>query len=434
MKQLRDNVCRLFGGLAVLSILVFFGASPVWASCSIKTRPDIQSLMEKVDALPPLEEDTASTDRVYQEVLCLVQAGLWSKDLISHEDVNGQLNAQTKVSVARLLDCTQNHTESEITSAKLNSEISIILSELDSLTESCRAAVAKARITRPLPAEPIVTVAENRVQPVNGCLDIGGINDRDIARNRKTLLGNQSICVTRENFTEHGLKWSFLIFTNLRKKNGPVWGILHDNEQAAFDSGLYAITRYGGKMVAVETGEKRVFWGKQDPNRNFGTSRSQTASCQSMYRKPSPEFTSRFMAHFSERYPVLTLHNNANGFSGGGGSGGISARRTSKVMKGLMSPNAKGGLGDEDNAILFAGRSAISKSNGAKKARDYFHKRGVHVIYEHIQNDRSDCSLSNYVVLNKKGRYFNIEAEHGHLKTQRRIVDVLMAYIGVSEI
>ncbi len=47
-----------------------------------------------------------------------------------------------------------------------------------------------------------------------------------------------------------------------------------DNEVSAFDTALYSIFKYGGTIVAVEGNETRNFHGKQDPNRNFGKTKT----------------------------------------------------------------------------------------------------------------------------------------------------------------
>ncbi|MBL4786871.1 MAG: hypothetical protein JKY49_15770, partial [Cohaesibacteraceae bacterium] len=188
------------------------------------------------------------------------------------------------------------------------------------------------------------------------------------------------------------------------------------------DTAMYAIRKYGGKFVSIESSENRIYKG-QDPNRNFGLSRSETASCSNMRSKPSPLFTRAFMKHFNTRYPVLTLHNNTNG-------GGISAARSTRVMKGMLSPlRGKTSLGDPDNAILFAGRKSYSKSTTAKSTTKYFHANGINVIYEHIRSGKSDCSLSNHVVLTSGRKYFNVEAQHGHGKSQAKIVDTLIKFL-----
>ena len=76
------------------------------------------------------------------------------------------------------------------------------------------------------------------------------------------------LCVTSIQFSEGGRPWFLRIVEN-KTKPGPLWAVPHNNERAAFDTAADAVRRYGGVIVAVETGGSRYFMG-QDPNRNFG--------------------------------------------------------------------------------------------------------------------------------------------------------------------
>ena len=258
-----------------------------------------------------------------------------------------------------------------------------------------------------------------------GCMPIAQVRDTDISRNADILAMSEHLCLSEIEFDENGLDWRLTVIDNTKHTNGPTIFLLHDNENSAFDTALYSIRKYGGKIVAVEASDKRVFHGVQDPNRNFGTSKSSTKSCRDMRTKPSPIFSQIMLdlRHTRANF-FLTLHNNANGHSGNGGSGGISAKRNSRVMNGLLAPNG----GDEDDAVLLAGTTPFEEDRKAKKAAAYFHKAGVNVIYEHVTPAGNDCSFSNFVVLNQLGRYFNIEAQHGHFDQQKHMLDVFMKF------
>jgi len=257
------------------------------------------------------------------------------------------------------------------------------------------------------------------------CQNPATSKNRDIIRNRAKFKKYPHLCLTVKSLNEHGVKWQFYIITNRKRPDGPTWSVPHDNENSAFNAGLSAIITYGGKLVAINSGGKRHHSSGQDPNRNFGTSARQTRSCRHMRRKPSPKFTQMMMSFYSGRHPYLTLHNNTNG-------GGISAGRSSAVMRGLMSKTPKKGLTDPDHAILIGGLTSFKNSASAKRAVKYFHKRGANVIYEHIRSKRSDCSMSNYVLLNRLGSYYNIEAQHNHTTAQNRLVKILMNYLGIK--
>lgn len=263
------------------------------------------------------------------------------------------------------------------------------------------------------------------------CLAPSAVRDRDLARNAGAFDVDPNLCITEERFTEHGRPWHLVVIENRRSPRGPVWAILHDNEDSAFDAALYSVSRYGGKMIALETGESRSFQ-KQDPNRNFGATRGITAPCRNMVNQPAPGFTKAIQKHFDRRYPVLTMHSNDNGHAGAGGAGHISARRSSATMTGLMSPNPQGSLSDEDNAVLTAGTVPFDQNRDAQKLAKYLGAQGINMIYEHVRTNTNDCSFSFHVKLNKLGDYYNIEVEHGRVEDQKQILDALMAYLNVK--
>lgn len=251
------------------------------------------------------------------------------------------------------------------------------------------------------------------------CLAPAQVRDADVQRNAGHLAG---LCLSALDFEENGLAWRLTLIENTGQPDGPTIYLLHDNEDEAFDTALYGVRKYGGKLIAVEAQDGREFRG-QDPNRNFGMSKKTTASCADMKTRPAPLFTQFLLDLRHPRIPfILTLHNNADGHSGNGGSGGISAARKSAVMTGMMAK------GDEDDAILLAGRQPYEAEKGAQRTAGFFLERGINVIYEHVTPERNDCSFSNYVVLNGLGEYFNIEAQHRHLEQQKHMLDQLMTF------
>ncbi|MBR9766572.1 MAG: hypothetical protein GYB53_24415 [Rhodobacteraceae bacterium] len=268
-------------------------------------------------------------------------------------------------------------------------------------------------------------------KPAQPCEAAAGFPDPDVRRNAATFQAEGDLCLSRQGFSEHGRDWQLTVVRNLSTRRGPVWAVLHDNENAAFDAALYAVHRYGGALVAVEAGENRVFMG-QDPNRNFSLTASSAATCRDISQKPTPGFTTAITDFFSQHYPVLTLHNNDDGYSGAGGAGTISARRSSASMTGMMTPTPRGTLSDEDNAILLAGEAPFEQNSRARKATAAFHAAGINVIYEHVRPERNDCSFSFFTTMNGLGDYYNIEAQHGALAEQRQMVDVLMRQLGIA--
>lgn len=263
------------------------------------------------------------------------------------------------------------------------------------------------------------------------CTDPAAVRDRDVQRNLGAFQVDQTLCISEERFAEHGRNWHMVVIENRKVRRGPVWAILHDNEDSAFDAALYSVSRYGGKMIALETGEGRSFAG-QDPNRNFGATSKITAPCRNMASRPAPAFTKAISRHFNRNFPVLTMHSNDNGYAGNGGSGHISARRSSATMKGIMSPAPRGSLSDEDNAVLTAGTVPFEQNAKAQQLAQYLGGQGINMIYEHVRTNTNDCSFSFHVKLNKLGDYYNIEVEHGRVEDQKQILDALMGYLGIK--
>jgi hypothetical protein len=261
-----------------------------------------------------------------------------------------------------------------------------------------------------------------RAEAGEACLAPGAVRDADVQRNAAQLGPDSGLCISTLDFEENGLTWQLTVIENTGQRDAPTIYLPHDDEESAFDTALYGVRKYGGKLVAVEAGDSRHFKG-QDPNRNFGMTRETTASCADMKTRPAPLFT-RFLLDL--RHPrigfFLTMHNNADGHTGNGGSGGISAARSGGVMTGMMAK------GDEDDAVLLAGRKPFAQEKRARRTAEFFLERGINVIYEHVTPEGNDCSFSNYVVLNDLGEYFNIEAQHGHTQQQKHMLDQMMTF------
>ena len=291
--------------------------------------------------------------------------------------------------------------------------------------------VTKANYLIPFPtprpayqAAPSLQVTKVSAQ---GCLDPTQVNDPDIRGQRK-VLSKSKYCVTETRVQEGGLNWKLHVIKNT-KRSGPLFVIPHDNENSAFPSAIYGLDKYGGTLVAVEAGERRIFKG-QDPNRNFGTTRSAAAACPKQ-RAPAPKYTNAIMKHRKSGQPIIALHSNSNGWSGNGGSGTISINRNSKVMRPFVTAIARSRrLADEDTLIVIASTKLPGKDREQARALEHFTKKaGVNVIYEYVKPSQNDCSLSNYVVLNNLGRYFNVEVENGDVKTQKHVLDIVMDYV-----
>ena len=241
----------------------------------------------------------------------------------------------------------------------------------------------------------------------------------DVQRNYAKL---KHLCVKKLSFKEGRLVWNMLLVWNPKAVRGVFWFLPHDNENSAFDSAVYSATKYGGGFLSVLDGDSR-YNHTQDPNRNFSNS-SQRVCKQQL--APSPIYTSVVFGvidTFKEpNMPYLAIHNNTNG-------GGISALKSnSKVKSYLAYPKkevlmANWGLKDADNLVYIAG---VNPKPSRYKLQKLL-KNGLNVRYEMVNPQNNDCSMSNYVVLEKNTQnYYNIEAQHGQTKTQKRMVDILV--------
>ena len=247
----------------------------------------------------------------------------------------------------------------------------------------------------------------------------------DVRRNIKAL---NTLCVDQISFQEGGYKWKMLLVTHPKAPKGAFWFLPHDDERTAFDAAVYATQKYGGGFLAVMADDQRNFQG-QDPNRNFGDSRRDAKNCRQQ-NHPAPRY-GRMVFSIIDTYrtssmPYLALHNNKNGWYKNGGSGGVSMLKPSSIVHNYPAYANIGknrGLNDEDSLVYIAGK----RQKPDQRKLNALLRQGLNTKYEVISHAKNDCSLSNYVVLTRgTEHYYNIEAEHGDIKTQKKMIDKLM--------
>ena len=248
-----------------------------------------------------------------------------------------------------------------------------------------------------------------------GCSGAGDVQDRDVTRNAAAIRAAR-LCVSQETIAENGISWTFTSIENPAAPNGPVWYLPHDNESTAFDAAVYAVARYGGAVVALESGDRRELRGI-DPNRYFARDARDAAPCR--MRAPTPRYTRTVMDFFNGKRHILAMHNNTRG-------GALVASMRTAKSTGFR---AKGPLADADNMVFIAGLNPITSDRRGMQLRDQLLRAGLNVVYEHVTPQNSDCSFSNYVALNDRRDYFNIEAVHGSGE-QDDMVDRLMDVLG----
>ncbi len=261
--------------------------------------------------------------------------------------------------------------------------------------------------------------------PRSTCVRAEAIDDADVAR-QIAELSNPSLCLTEQRFEEDGIAWHLLIVRNIEEP-GPLWAVPHDDEDAAFVSAVYAVLRYGGTIVAVENGERRLVGG-QDPNLAFATTPSAVEVCAGA-TAPAPNYAAAFLSQWDQRYPVIGLHTNWDGYLAGGGLGTISVRRSDPKMIPFPSAVAEGRFADEDTIAMLVSARAPGDNDVGRAAIARLNETGVHVIYRYVTEANNECTLADYLTLNRLAPYFNLEVEHGDAVTQAALIDRLLDFV-----
>ena len=304
--------------------------------------------------------------------------------------------------------------------------------EISALNEPSTPTLAETAATQSMTASPPLENVTMPVQEDLQCVEQGAWRDPDIGRNRQLII-DEAICLRAIEFAENGLNWRVQVLDSGRPGNN--WVVLHDDENAAFDSALYAIVRYGGKVVDVDLRPSTLPDGIVDPNHNFAITDSQRQPCGGSIRHAAPVFTSTIIEQLGDP-PYLALHNNHDGHRRSGGSGNISVRLSAQGLFGLPAFDAVERLADEDNFIIVSGLTPLARLSGRiRQMTDDLRNSGINVIYEYVHEDSYDCSLSNYLLLYggaKPGQYFNIEAETGDYQSQITMIDTLIATVFYS--
>ena len=222
----------------------------------------------------------------------------------------------------------------------------------------------------------------------------------------------EGLCISQIEFNDKDVLWNFLLLWNPSQPKGPAIFIPHDNENTAFDTGIYTIQTYGGAILSV-TGYGKRFYKGIDPNRNFK---------DNIYSKNIFKILDSFR---SGDFGYIALHNNNKGYIGNGGTGTVSIKYNRKGIKNFpVSKEDNIGISNEDSLVYFIG----SKVNIDKvKLVNSF---GINVSYELIKGKQNDFSMSNYIYHNLKDkRYINIETLFGDFKIQKKILDQLFLII-----
>jgi hypothetical protein len=256
--------------------------------------------------------------------------------------------------------------------------------------------------------------------------------DGDFARNRALIEANaKDLCMNLDTFEEGRLHWTLQI---IRKKSsngeplgrGPLWFVPHDDENAAFDTAIDSIVKYGGTIVAVESGGERLMQG-QDPNRNFDAGGDR--QCPQQIGR-SPQYTRHVLSYWEwqkDDQPIIALHSNRP-------TGNIKITRKAPFSTNFRAPNQIGGKNPDHTLVFVASRDTPDADPNLRKFVGGLNSHGVNVIYETVASKHSDCSLSNYASLKNIRHYLNVEVVTGDSAIQKDIVGVIMGQLAQGPI
>jgi len=195
---------------------------------------------------------------------------------------------------------------------------------------------------------------------------------------------------------------------------------LHDNENTSVDAGLDFLSKYGGTLLQLQHTGKRIFayvMNEQtfsfDPNRIFtnaglkATLEKQNAYREDAFKEVKNIADSILINYVNDKKLIIALHNNTEK-----GLNILSYKR-----KGLEAKNASrvyvNKFMDANDFILTTDASIFH----------YIKQRKINVVLQHHKPE-DDGSLSVYAAKNKIS-YINVEAKHGHLKEQIKMLEAL---------
>lgn len=266
------------------------------------------------------------------------------------------------------------------------------------------------------------------------------VQDDDLERHRADADFLNGIVTSEIRFAENGFDWHLLRFSNGEMRDGPLWVVPHDDENAAFEAMIAAIRKYGGTGVAVDTGPASTR--RQPGSGGCGVRTSVSSACDPNrnFDERTPLFSSMILSLRKAGQPVIALHTNSHGFSGDGegGRGDITILDAAAYRRGLIQPRVDGYFGNQSvpelddpdvYAILPYSRTR-GMSDADVKCRQALNSAGANVWHERV--GASDGSLSNYVALNLPDiRYMNAEAKRDDAleyaaKAQLLMVDVYL--------
>lgn len=217
--------------------------------------------------------------------------------------------------------------------------------------------------------------------------------------------------IKREVFSDEKANWAIWRINNLSRPNGPLWLSPHDNENAAFPALIFALKRYGGRAVFIDTGPRDtkqnarmnsdIFAGRPiDPNRYFA---------------PNSIYTKKILKDLGHR-SIIAVHTNSKGFNGNesdcnkdapnaNGRGVISVLFCDETMHPYKSISGNYPFDDDDSIAIIPFR--YTQTPKAAYCANALQKRDFNIGFERVTKI-GDGSLSNFA-LYKNIKYINLE-------------------------
>lgn len=230
------------------------------------------------------------------------------------------------------------------------------------------------------------------------------VDDEDFARHRDPREW-AGLAVRRFIFSDGTMNWRVWRIVNEQHRDGPLWVLPHDNENATFGAALAALHKYGGIAMAIDDNAGRMnsdvsSGASVDPNRHFYDG--------------IPLYAGRILADLgTPPRLIVALHTNSPGFDQGlslcpiaglGGSGDISIRLC--TARYIPHPSLKRGWPfDDEDTLALVPFAAGSDWRAAFCARQLI-AADFNLITEQVAT--SDGSLSNYALAHRL-TYINFE-------------------------
>lgn len=220
------------------------------------------------------------------------------------------------------------------------------------------------------------------------------IDDEDFARHRDPREW-AGLSVRRLVFSDGEISWSVWRIVNEQHRDGPLWVLPHDNENATFGAMLIALHSYGGIAMAIDDRAGRMNYdaasgASVDPNRHFYDA--------------IPLYAGRILADIgTPPRPIVALHTNSAGFqqslslcpiAGLTGSGDISIKLC--TARYVPRPSLRHAWPfDDDDTLALVSYDSEADWRAAFCVRPLM-AADFNLITEHVTS--SDGSLSNYAL------------------------------------